>query len=84
MTPVPMIHEWKEPLPGGGVMNWRMEEKENGDQHFTMSADIRIAIVPLPAGDPNAEPCVYTYIPPWPIDPNAPIVADEDVWDEEY
>src|SRR5258708_6441777 len=29
-----MIHEWKESLPGVGTMDWRMEEKENGDRHF--------------------------------------------------
>ena len=78
-----IIHEWKEPLPGGGVMNWRMEEKENGDQEYSMSADIYIAIPPLPPADPNAEPYVYTYTPTWPIDPNAPVVDDEDDWDWE-
>lgn len=59
-----------------------MEEKENGDQYFTASADILIAVMPLPPGDPDAPP--YVYIPGWPLDPNAPIIDDPDGWDEEY
>lgn len=76
-----IIHEWKEPIPGGEVMDWRMEEKENGDLDFTMSCDIRIAIAPLPIGDSSAE--AYTYTPIWPVDPNAPVVDDFDEWGED-
>jgi hypothetical protein len=54
----------------------------NGDQYFCMSADIQFPISLLPPGDPNAAP--YTYIPPWPLDPNAPVIdKDDDEWDWE-
>lgn len=77
-----MIVEWKEPLPGDQTMDWRMEEKENGDRHFTMSVDVCIAVAPLPAGNQPSIP--YTFISPWPLDPNAPIIEDEyDYRDEE-
>lgn len=79
-----MIQEWKELLWKELLMDgkiWRMEEKENGDLHFTASIDVRMAVMPLPPGDPHAPP--YTYVAPWPLDPNAPVVDDNHGWDED-
>lgn len=55
-------------------MHWKMEANKEGDLFFEMSCDIAIAIKPLPVGT-KAEP--YVYIPPYPLDPNAPKVDDD-------
>jgi hypothetical protein len=49
--------------------------------YYPMSVDIRLGIISLPPGDPDAPP--YIFIPHWPLDPNAPIIEDQQEFDEE-
>jgi hypothetical protein len=64
------------------VVRPEIKRDKYGDRHFTASVDIRIAITPLPAGNTTAQP--YTFVPAWPVDPNAPVIDDEDDWEEEF
>jgi hypothetical protein len=73
------LREWTERDEDGLILNWREEELDNGDIALECYADIRMGIAPLRPADPKAQP--YIFIPPWPLDPNAPIIDDPHEWE---